>query len=129
MVVYTGRIVSVVADETPIENVKSMKWEQKHEVTPQLLPSNKNPVGWLQGHSWIEGEIMVVSKDPTLEEDLTADATVFDEVVVTAISIKGVEESSTLASLVVTHNEKAFTDEGEPATIYHFKAKSATEFA
>ena len=126
MTTFTGKLVSVTAVATVIKKVKSMGWKQVHAVTPRLLPSSKNPVGWLQGHAWVEGEIRCTSKDDTLDHDLKTDAMVFSTVTVVAKDVTDKEHIFELVNLIVVNNEIGF-DEGEPVTIYHFLAYSVEE--
>ena len=127
MTIFTGRIVSVKADSDPILDVVTVKWGQVHVVTPQLLPSTKKPVGWLQGHSWAKGEIHVKGNSSLLENDLTSDVGIITELEVVGKDVLGNERVFNLASVIIINNELAFTLEGEPVTIYYFLAFNVTE--
>lgn len=128
MTVFFGKVTSVKGDTVSVGDVVLIKWKQVHVVTPQLLPSSKNPSGWLQGHSWVAGEIHVKSKAiAKLESPLTSDASVITELEVIGKDIEGNAIEYNLANLIVTNNEfGGFTEEGEPVTIYYFLAYSVT---
>ena len=124
--IFTTRITSVKADTVAVNDVVFIGWDQVHVVTPQLLPSSKIPVGWLQGHAWVKGEIRVKGKSATLENPLTSDASVITELEVIGEDLNGTTVEYNLAYLIITNNALSFSDEGEPVTIYYFLAYSVT---
>lgn len=133
MVTYTPRIVKLevgasVGSHTDVLNCKSIKWRKNHTITPQLLPSAKIPQGWLQSHSWIEGEFSIQTTN-TIFATYTpeaADATAIPYFMVTVETTAKASVTYTFTGLIISTPERELGTEGEPIFVYKFMANYVT---
>lgn len=131
---YMGRIVKIEAgasgsNHTDITNCISIKWRKNHTITPQLLPSSKVPVGWLQSHSWIEGEFTLQTKNTVLDSYVSsnADASTILYFVVTAETTAKATKTFTFSGFIIASPEQEFGKEGEAQFVYKFLAYYVSE--
>jgi len=130
--IYT-RIINIEVGESDsnysdITNVKSIRWRRVHTITPRLLPSTKVPVGYLQSHSWLEGQLITVGKTDVFDSYYTdtTDSTVIPYFVVTAEKHDLSTATFTFNNLIIVSTELPL-EEGEPVKTYNFLAYSLTE--
>ena len=136
MTTLMGRIVKLEVGEnsgedyhTDILTCKSIKWRKVHTITPRLLPSAKIPAGWLQSHSWIEGEFGLQTMDSSLDEyaPKDADAVIIPYFVVTAETTAKATKTFTFEGLIISSPEQGLGTDGEPIFTYKFLAYYVTE--
>jgi len=135
MAVFTGRITKLeigasAGSHTDVLNVKFMRWKRIHNVTPRLLPSSKIPVGWLQGHSHVEGELGVVSEMNTAIASYygeTVDSIIIPFVKVSYRKQDGAIATFILSGFIITLVEKALEKGSEAVFVYRFLAYNAVE--
>jgi hypothetical protein len=134
MVTLKGHIIAVEVgdgEETPtsITNCKFIRWKTNHTATPRFLPSSKAPVGWLQSHFFVEGEMGLVSKDATLDSYVpsTADADIIPHFVALGEDTANNAVTYTFEGLIVENVEKGIDGSGEPVFVYKLKAYYVTE--
>lgn len=124
----TGRIISLLVGVTTISNCKLIRWRTIHTVSPRLLPSSKVPAGWLQSHSWIEGEFGLQSLSAELNAYVPADA---DTIAITPFEVTGQNAEGTNVVYAFTgaiiQTVDKMLEGGEPIYVYHFLAYSVTE--
>jgi hypothetical protein len=125
----TGRVVSLTIGADTVTNCKSIKWKTSHTISPRLLPSSKIPVGWLQSHSWIEGEfnlLSLCSSIQTTHAPAISDAIIISPFIVTGETTDGLAVTYTFDGLIIQSIEKGL--EGtEPVFTHKFLAYSVTE--
>ena len=135
MTVYTGRITKLeigasAESHTDVTNVKFMGWDRIHNITPRLLPSSKIPVGWLQGHSWLKGEIRIVSEMTSALSGYyseTADSTIIPYVMATYVKQDGTTATCTFTGFIVFNVKKSLEEGSESVYVYEFLAYNSTE--
>lgn len=128
---YTGRIVKLEAGTSSevhcdILNIKFIRWRRNHIITPRMLPSTKVPVGYLQGHSFIEGEFGLTSECSLCFEeyiDDDGDNTIIPYFMITVEQIDKTTNTFTFNNIILTFVEKRFEGSGkEPVFVYRFLA-------
>ena len=120
-----GRIVTITANGNPIDVCKFVRWRTVHTISPRLLPSSKIPVGWLQSHMWVEGEIGLQSYCPYCTIPPETDTTAVT-LIVTTKTIAGVTRTFTFSNLIIATQDRDLGGE-EPIFVFHFLAYSCTE--
>lgn len=124
----TGKITSLLVGAATLTNCKFARWKTSHTVSPRLLPSSKIPVGWLQSHSWIEGEVGLMSLSAELDAYVPVDA---DTLPITIFKVTGETADGTPVVYAFTGTIIQTVDKmlegAEPIYIYHFLAYSVTE--
>jgi hypothetical protein len=110
-------------------NCKSIKWRKNHTITPQLLPSSKVPVGWLQGHSWIEGEFELKTLSTVFDTyaPKNTDAIVIPYFVVFGETTAKVARTYTFSGLIIANPEQGLGTDGETVFTFKFLAYYVTE--
>ena len=131
---YQGRIVKLEVgvsggSHTDIRNCKSIKWRKVHTITPQLLPSSKTPAGWLQSHSWVEGEFALQTKNTVLDSYAShyADAAPILYFVVTGETTDKTPKTFSFTGFIIANVEQEFGASGEALFVYKFLAYYVTE--
>ena len=126
--ILTGRIISLTIGGDALTNCKFARWKLVHTVSPRLLPSSKIPVGWLQGHSWIEGELGMQSLSAELDAHVPvgADMTAISPFVITGVNAAGTNIVYTFTGAILQTVDKML-EGGEPVYVYHFLAYSVVE--
>lgn len=127
--VLTGRIISITAGEGTIDNCRSVRWRTVHTISPRLLPSSKIPIGWLQSHSWIEGELGVMGLLPVAviaHVPAVADATIITPFIIVSEGTDGTDVTYTFTGLIIASMDKSL-EGSEPVYVYKFLAYSVTE--
>lgn len=124
----TGRIVSLTIVGDTLTNCKFARWKLIHTLSPRLLPSSKVPVGWLQSHSWIEGELGMQSRSPELDAlvPVGADSTAISPFVITGQNAAGTNIVYTFTGAIVQTVDKML-EGSEPIYVYRFLAYSVAE--
>ena len=111
---------------TDILNCKSIKWKKNQTISPRLLPSAKVPQGWLQSHSWIDGEFSLVTASDIFEtyapED--ADAIAIPYFMVTSTDVAKATVTWTFTGLIITSIDRDISEGGEGVFTYKFLAYS-----
>ncbi len=120
MTTLLPRILTMTFDGNSITNCRLFRWRTVHNVSPRLLPSNKEAVGFFQGHTHVEGEIGLLSYDSNLVEPSTADSPEVT-MVVTAITTAGATRTLTFTKTVIESVDGGLGGE-EPIFTYKFKA-------
>jgi len=128
------RIIKIEAgasagSHTDVLNCKSIKWRDNHNIVPQLLPSSKVPVGWLQSHKWIDGEFSLQTMDSVFNiyAPASADAVEIPYFVVSASDTAKNTITYTFDGLLISSIERDLNDIGEPLFVYKFTANYVTE--
>lgn len=112
-----------------VTNVKRMRWRRVHTVRPQTVMNTKIPVGWHQGHKWVEGELHVLSEAKAafmdqaiayIDED--GDNVVIPYFKATMIDADGGTWTATFTSALVSEKEEPYADEEDSIWIYRFVA-------
>jgi len=114
-------------------NVKFMRWRRQHRITPQTAANSKIPIGWFQPHSWIEGELGVISeaKDAFYDQatayiDDDGDNTVIPYVVLVVDAHDGTDITFTFDNFIISYVEKMVEDYDTSIFVYHFLAYKVT---
>lgn len=112
-----------------ISNLKRIRWRRVHSVTPQTVMNTKIPVGWHQGHKWVEGELHVLSEAkaafmdqavPYIVED--GDSVVIPYFVATLTDTEGNTVTKTFNNAIIVDVEEPYADDEDTIWIYRFMA-------
>lgn len=126
--ILTGKIVGISLGAVTLANVKYVRWRVNHSISPQLLPSSKAPVGWFQGHSYIDGELGLLSLSTDIVLGTGVDSTIMTPFRVTAETVDGTNVVYEFTGTIFANVDKAINpDTNEPVFDYHFMAYSVTE--
>lgn len=124
----TGRIVSLLVGTDTLTNCKVIRWKTVHTISPRLLPTSKVPSGWLQSHSWIEGEFGLQTLSAELNAYVPAGA---DTIAITPFEVTGEAADGTPVVYAFTgaiiQTVDKMLEGSEPVYMYHFLAYSVTE--
>lgn len=127
MTVFTGTIqkIEIGSSTVDITNARFIRWRRIHTITPRNLPSTKIPVGYLQSHSYVEGEFGLVSEYDSefssyIDDD--GDNTVISSFKVTVLEHDGTTTFWTFYNAIISHVEKAIEEDSESVFVYHFLA-------
>lgn len=134
MAVFTGRITKIeigesAASHTDVTNAKFIRWRRNHVVTPRTLPSQKIPVGWLQGHSFVEGELGIVSEMAAAIASYysdSADSTIIPYFKVYARAQDGAIKIFTITGGLIFNIAPSIERDLESVFVYHFVAYNVT---
>ena len=110
-------------------NIKSVKWKINHTVTPRTLPSSKVPVGWLQGHSFVEGELSIIGENSGIKGYCpgSSDSTILTTATITIKDINNANVVYTFSNLIfISSSNSVDFNTGEPITTYVFYAYSVS---
>ena len=124
MAVYPGKVTLTVA-AIVVDNLKRIRWRRAHRVTPQTVMNTKLPIGWHQGHKWVEGEVHVLSEadlafGPHMNEE--GDNTIITTFVATITDSDGNTKTATFTGAIIVDVEEPYADGEDSVHVYRFMA-------
>lgn len=129
----TLKVGASAGSNEEITNLKLIRWRRIHSVTPQTVMNTKLPVGWHQGHKWIEGEIQVLSEaqDAFRKQAVDyvpdgADNVVIPYFVATLVDQDGQTWTATFDNAIILDVDEPYRDGEDTVWVYRFLAKKLT---
>lgn len=123
--IFPGKVTVTVGAKT-ISNVKKMRWRRVHPVKPQTVGSTKLPLGFHQGHKYVEGELHVLSEaTDALNAYIVEDG---DNLPITTFKANltdadGDVWAATFTGALITEVEEPYVDDEDAVWVYRFVAK------
>lgn len=136
--IFPGKVTLKVGESgasyVEITNIKRIRWRRVHSVTPQTVMNTKIPVGWHQGHKWVEGELYVLSEAKAAFKDQAtayivedADNVVIPYFVATLTDADGNTVTKTFTDTLIVDVEEPYADDEDAVWVYRFVAKKVVQ--
>ena len=133
MAIFPGKVTVKVGasagSNVEITNIKRLRQRRAHTVTPQTVMNTKIPIGWHQGHKWVEGELHVLSeaKAAFMDQGVAyivedADNVVIPYVVATLTTGAGATVTKAFTGFIIESVDEPYADDEDSIWVYHFKA-------
>lgn len=135
MAIFPGKVTLKVGADAgsavEITNIKRIRWRRgpANRTRPQTVMNTVPPIGWHQGHKWVEGELHVLSEAKAAFMDQAAayidedgDNTVIPYAVATLTKAAGGTVVKTFTGFIIDNIEEPYADGEDAVWVYRFLA-------